>query len=131
MLRPGGRLLILQPNIRYAYREYWDFLDHHVALSHVSMVEALALTGFTPTEVRPRFLPFTTKSALPQWPILIRIYLRFPPAAVAARQADVHRRREALDAPRAPLALWRTVSLPIACNSGSSRGRAPLRTAGS
>jgi len=80
VLRPGGRLLILQPNIRYAYREYWDFLDHHVALSHVSMVEALALAGFTPTEVRARFLPFTTKSALPQWPILIRMYLRFPPA---------------------------------------------------
>jgi SAM-dependent methyltransferase len=79
VLRPGGRLLILQPNIRYAYREYWDFLDHHVALSHVSMVEALALTGFTPTEVRPRFLPFTTKSAMPQWPILIRVYLRMPP----------------------------------------------------
>jgi SAM-dependent methyltransferase len=80
VLRPGGRLLILQPNIRYAYREYWDFLDHHVALSHVSMVEALALSGFTATEVRPRFLPFTTKSALPQWPILVRLYLRLPPA---------------------------------------------------
>lgn len=80
VLRPGGRLLILQPNIRYAYREYWDFLDHHVALSHVSMVEALALAGFTPTDVRARFLPFTTKSALPQSPILIRMYLRFPPA---------------------------------------------------
>jgi SAM-dependent methyltransferase len=78
-LRPGGRLLILGPNIRYAYREYWDFLDHHVALSHVSMVEALALTGFRATEVIPRFLPFTTKSALPQWPILVRLYLRFPP----------------------------------------------------
>jgi SAM-dependent methyltransferase len=80
ILRPGGRLLILQPNIRYAYREYWDFLDHYIALSHLSMVEALALTGFTPTEVRPRFLPFTTKSALPQSPWLVRLYLRFPPA---------------------------------------------------
>jgi SAM-dependent methyltransferase len=79
VLRPGGRLLILQPNIRYAYREYWDFLDHHVALSHVSMVEALALTAFRPTEVRPHFLPFTTKSALPQWPVLVRLYLRCPP----------------------------------------------------
>jgi SAM-dependent methyltransferase len=80
ILRPGGRLLILQPNVRYAYRQYWDFLDHYIALSHVSMVEALALTGFTPTDVRPRFLPFTTKSALPQAPWLVRLYLRFPPA---------------------------------------------------
>ena len=78
VLRPSGRLLILQPNIRYAYREYWDFLDHHLALSHVSMVEALALAGFRATEVRPRFLPFSTKSALPQWPILVKLYLRLP-----------------------------------------------------
>lgn len=78
VLRPRGRFLILQPNIRYAYKEYWDFFDHHIALSHSSMIEALALAGFTPTEVRPRFLPYTTKSAMPQWPILVRIYLRVP-----------------------------------------------------
>lgn len=78
VLRRGGRLLILQPNIRYAYREYWDFLDHHLALSHVSMAEALGLAGFRILELRPRFLPFSTKSALPQWPILVRLYLRLP-----------------------------------------------------
>src|SRR5262249_49898490 len=44
VLRPGGRLLILQPNIRYAYREYWDYLDHHLPLSHLSMLEALAVS---------------------------------------------------------------------------------------
>jgi SAM-dependent methyltransferase len=78
VLRPQGRLLILQPNIRYAYREYWDFLDHHLALSHVSMAEALALAGFRVVEMVPRFLPFSTKSALPSWPSLVRLYLRVP-----------------------------------------------------
>jgi hypothetical protein len=43
------------------------------------MAEALEMSGFTPTEVRPQFLPYTTKSALPQWPILVRLYLRCPP----------------------------------------------------
>lgn len=80
VLRPQGRILILQPNIRYAYKEYWDFFDHHLPLSHQSMVEALEISGFRPLEVRPRFLPYTTKSALPSWPILVRLYLRFPPA---------------------------------------------------
>lgn len=79
VLRPGGRLLILQPNIRYAYKVYWDFFDHHLPLSHKSMVEALVISGFEPIEVRPRFLPYTTKSALPPWPILVRLYLRCPP----------------------------------------------------
>ena len=77
-LRPGGKLLILQPNIRYAYREYWDFLDHHLALSHESMGEALELAGFTVVECRPRFMPYSTKSKLPQSPLLLRIYLRVP-----------------------------------------------------
>lgn len=78
VLRPGGRLLILQPNIRYAHREYWDFLDHRLALSHVSMAEALALARFRVVEMRPRFLPFSTRSALPSWPILVRWYLKVP-----------------------------------------------------
>ena len=79
LLRPGGQIVILQPNIRYAYREYWDFLDHHIALSHESMAEALELTGFTVRECRPRFMPFSTKSGLPQSPLLVSIYLRIAP----------------------------------------------------
>jgi SAM-dependent methyltransferase len=79
VLRSGGRLLVLMPNIRFAYREYWDFLDHHLPLSDRSIVEALQLTGFAVREVRPRFLPYTTKSAAPQWPWLVRLYLRCPP----------------------------------------------------
>src|SRR3954469_4194544 len=45
ILRPGGRLIVLQPNVRQAYREYWDFFDHHVALSDRSLVEAVQLAG--------------------------------------------------------------------------------------
>ena len=96
VLRPDGRLMILQPNIHYAYKEYWDFLDHHLALTHVSMVEALALAGFTATEVRPRFLPFTTKSALPQWSWIVRLYLRLPLAQrLVGKQMFVLARRAA------------------------------------
>ena len=79
LLRPGGQIVILQPNIKYAYREYWDFLYHHIALSHESMAEALELTGFTVRECRPRFMPFSTKSSLPQSPLLVSIYLRITP----------------------------------------------------
>jgi SAM-dependent methyltransferase len=79
VLRLGGRIMVLQPNIRYAYKEYWDFLDHYLPLSHVSLSEALALSGFRVTECRPRFLPYSTKSKLPQSPALLRLYLRLPP----------------------------------------------------
>jgi len=79
ILRPGGRFLILQPNIRFAYRVYWDFFDHHLPFSDRAMVEALEATGFRIEEVRPRFLPYTTKSALPSRPILVKLYLRVRP----------------------------------------------------
>jgi SAM-dependent methyltransferase len=79
ILRSGGRLLVLQPNIRYAYREYWDYLDHHLPLSHLSLEEALTITGFKVKEVRPRFLPYSFKSRLPQSPLLLKVYLAFGP----------------------------------------------------
>ncbi len=79
ILRGGGRLRVLQPNIRYAYREYWDFFDHYLPLSHESLTEALALVGFAVAECRPRFLPYSTKSKLPQSPALLRLYLRITP----------------------------------------------------
>jgi len=78
VLRRGGRFLILQPNIRFLHGEYWDFLDHHIPLTDRTLIEALELTGFHIIEVRPRFLPFTTKSRFPQYPWLIRLYLRLP-----------------------------------------------------
>lgn len=80
VLRKGGRLLILQPNIRFLQGTYWDFLDHQLPLTDRTLVEALGLVGFHLAEVRPRFLPFTTKSRLPQHPWLIRLYLLVPPA---------------------------------------------------
>jgi SAM-dependent methyltransferase len=78
MLKPGGRVMILQPNIRYLADKYWDFFDHQIALSHRSMVEGLVAHRFEPVVVIPRFLPFTTKSSLPKGPFFVRAYLGFP-----------------------------------------------------
>ena len=78
VLAPAGRLLVLQPNIRYAYREYWDFIDHHLPLSHRSLGEALQLAGFVVRECRPRFLPYSTKGCIPKWPVLLWLYLHLP-----------------------------------------------------
>jgi SAM-dependent methyltransferase len=80
VLVPGGRLLVLQPNIRLAKAAYWDFLDHSLPLTEKSLCEALRLTGFEVEELKVRFLPYTTESRLPVNPTLIRLYLRFPPA---------------------------------------------------
>jgi ubiquinone/menaquinone biosynthesis C-methylase UbiE len=79
VLRSGGRLINMQPNIRYEPGRYWDFYDHVLPLSHLSAAEGLSKHGFSIERLIPRFLPFTTKSALPQHPLLVRAYLAFPP----------------------------------------------------
>ena len=57
VLRPGGRLLVLQPNIRLVGGAYWNFIDHHVALTDRSLAEACEISGFTVQEVIPRSWP--------------------------------------------------------------------------
>jgi SAM-dependent methyltransferase len=79
VLNPEGRLLLLQPNIRYCYDCYWDYFDHYLPLSHLSMQEALTLSGFDILSVRDRFLPYTFKSRLPKASWIIRLYLRLQP----------------------------------------------------
>lgn len=78
LLKKNGRLLILQPNIRYVGMAYYDFFDHHTALTDKSLVEALELSGFAIEDCIPRFLPYTTKSHLPQSPWLVTLYLKLP-----------------------------------------------------
>lgn len=80
LLRPEGRVVVLQPNIRLVGGAYWDFIDHHVALTDRSLVEAAELAGLRSIVVRTRFLPYSTKSRLPKHPALVRAYLAFPPA---------------------------------------------------
>lgn len=79
-LKKGGKLIVLQPNIRLVKESYWDFLDHTLPLTEKSMREALRLTGFTIQVERVRFLPYTTESRLPISALLIRLYLKFLPA---------------------------------------------------
>ena len=77
-LSPNGSLTILQPNYRYAYREYFDDYTHISVYSHIGLCDFLAANGFEPVEVRPRFLPLTVKSRLPTWAPLIGLYLNLP-----------------------------------------------------
>lgn len=80
LLVPGGRVVILQPNIRLVGGSYWDFLDHRTALTEKSLDEAGRIAGFETDELVTRFLPFTTKSRFPQHALLVRAYLAFRPA---------------------------------------------------
>lgn len=78
VLKPGGRFIVLGPNIRYAFREYWDFYDHYLPLSHLSLAEGVAQAGFEVERVIPRFLPLTMNSRIPTAHVLVWAYLKVP-----------------------------------------------------
>src|SRR5215207_4030478 len=40
-LKPGGLLMALGPNIKYVQGAYWDFWDHFLCLTELSLGEAL------------------------------------------------------------------------------------------
>ena len=80
LLRPGGRVVVLQPNIRLTGGTYWDFLDHKTPLTEKSLVEAAHMADLEVEELIVRFLPYTTKSRFPQNPLLVRAYLALRPA---------------------------------------------------
>ena len=77
ILSPGGRLLLLQPDILLIGAMYWDFFDHKVPLTTRSIVEVLEAAGFKITYLHSPFLPYTTKTKyLPMYPWVLKLYLR-------------------------------------------------------
>jgi SAM-dependent methyltransferase len=107
LLRPEGKLIVLQPNFRLLGAAYFDFIDHKTILTDKSLEEALTVAGFTITRKIIRFLPYTTKSRIPQYPALVRLYLWCKPlwffmgkqslfvATVPASTADAAQSRRA------------------------------------
>ena len=80
LLKPGGRVIVLQPNIRLVGPHYWDFIDHRVALTERSLLEAAERAGLQTVDLITRFIPYSTKGRLPTAAPLVRAYLRFRPA---------------------------------------------------
>jgi len=78
VLKSGGQLIALGPNLRYLAGEYWDFWDHLTPITDRSLAELLGSLDLNVVEQRARFLPYTTRSRLPQAPWLVWLYLKLP-----------------------------------------------------
>jgi SAM-dependent methyltransferase len=93
VLRPGGRLLVIQPNFRYAAATYFDDYTHRAIFTDVSLPALLRAHGFAIDEVRGRFLPYSLRdSRLPIRPWLVRAYLRSPIKPMAGQMLVVARK---------------------------------------
>ena len=76
--RPGGKIAIMGPNFKYAYRSYFDFADHTVILSELGLSEHLYGAGFEIDRLYPQFLPLSFRGRIPVNRWLVRTYLSFP-----------------------------------------------------
>lgn len=78
VLKREGKLLILNPNIRFSTSDYWDYFDHLTPVSDRSVTEVLTALGYQIDLCIPRFTPNTIKDSLPKSPFLLRLYLHMP-----------------------------------------------------
>ena len=77
-IRNGGVLILIGPNFRYAYREYFDDYTHKTIFTHISLADAMFEYGFKSVKIIPRFLPLSLKSKLPKSYLLTKMYLNSP-----------------------------------------------------
>ena len=93
VLRRGGRLVIVQPNFRYAWRQYFDDYTHRSIFTDVSLPALLRAHGFTIVAVKPKFLPYSMQGTrVPITPFLVNAYLRSPIKPMAGQMLVVAER---------------------------------------
>lgn len=78
VLKPGGRLIIIQPNFRLEPRRYFDDYTHKTIYTDEGFCGLLGASGFTVVRSEPRFTPFTMKSRWPKAEWMVDLYLRLP-----------------------------------------------------
>jgi len=89
VLRPGGRLILMQPNFRLNPGRYFDDYTHVSVYTDQSLCDYLTSLGWRVQEVQPRFMPLTLKSRGGGLSFLVPWYLRSPIKPMAGQMLVV------------------------------------------
>jgi len=89
VLRPGGRLILMQPNFRLNPGRYFDDFTHVAVFTDQSLQDYLVASGFTVERAYPRFMPLTLKSQGSRLTFLVPHYLRSPVKPLAGQMLVV------------------------------------------
>lgn len=92
ILKKDGKLIIIQPNFKKAYKEYFDDYTHKKIFTETSLVDALKTFDFRIEKSVPGFLPYSMKSGLPVARTLIRLYLNSPIKPMAKQMLIIARK---------------------------------------
>ena len=88
VLKPRGRLLIMQPNVRHVGAAFWDFFNHTLPLTEKGMEEALGVAGLTVREVRSASCRTRRRARCPSGRCSSEPVPRHPPAPMGARLSE-------------------------------------------
>jgi ubiquinone/menaquinone biosynthesis C-methylase UbiE len=95
VLAPGGRVVLIQPNFRLAYKRYFDDFTHVSMWSEVSLADFFTSRGWVVERAQAKFMPLSVKSRLPVSRFLIRCYLASPVKPLAGQMLVVARKKTA------------------------------------
>ncbi|HWH25509.1 MAG TPA: class I SAM-dependent methyltransferase [Pseudolysinimonas sp.] len=93
VLTVGGKVVLVQPNFRLAYKRYFDDFTHVSMWSEVSLADFLRSRGWEIERSQARFMPFSVKSRLPVSRFLIKCYLASPFKPAAGQMLVVARKK--------------------------------------
>lgn len=91
VLRPSGRLILMQPNFRLAPGRYFDDFTHVAIWNDQSLCDYLVSQGWMIDTIKPRFLPLTLKSRAGGLTFLVPWYLRSPVKPLAGQMLVIAR----------------------------------------
>jgi SAM-dependent methyltransferase len=77
-LKHDGLIICLGPNIKYVPGAYWDFWDHFIPITELSLSEVLKMKGFSIQLKIPRFLPYSMSNGRTPPLLLVKLYLKLP-----------------------------------------------------
>jgi len=83
VLKKGGKLILMQPNYRLAYKNYFDDPTHKKVFSDAALESFLLSYDFKIILKKSRFLPFSMRSdssLIPRFllPLIVRAYIHSP-----------------------------------------------------
>lgn len=85
ILNNNGKFVILQPNYLLCQHSYFNDETHRTIFSDENIKPFLEKFRFEILKLIPGLLPFSMKSRLPKWPLLVRLYLNSPFRPYAAQ----------------------------------------------
>lgn len=72
----SGHLILMQPNFRYAYKNYFDDFTHKTIFTDKSLVSVIKMAGFEIEVCEKKFLPYSLDSKKAKFSFLIGFYLK-------------------------------------------------------